>query len=356
MHWKTVTSMKGGGEVKTSAQSSSDARATFPQRIVVVGDVHGQFSALVHILLQAKLIKVDNTKPEAPLIDKLRWCGQDTDLLVQVGDVVDRGEEDLECLYLLQTLQSSAPRQVVRLVGNHELMILSGSTYSSAHPENSSKLRDIRKLLLEDLRQTKLCAAHSVGNLLFLHAGVTEPYLNQCDLTGAAPEAIATHINKELRTKLWSGSECLAKSSQSCVKNNYAEQYNKLSLIGSNGPFWVRTRCPQHGTCGDEWSEILPSHILQFVGHTNLTNEGIVNQDNKIIFTDMGLYRGTSRRIGYAEVIVQCDPDSSSPLSQACAVQRVQWMLPSDVETCLDKDEVDMSVVYGRLKEPTKSY
>lgn len=69
------------------------------RHIWVVGDIHGCFSLLM---------------------DKLRACRFDPwqDLLVSVGDVIDRGPESLRCLQLLRK------RWVAAVRGNHEQMAM----------------------------------------------------------------------------------------------------------------------------------------------------------------------------------------------------------------------------------------
>jgi hypothetical protein len=86
-------------------------------RIVAVGDLHGDFAAWRAIASAAGLIDV-----------KGRWAGGKS-VLVQTGDVVDRGPDSLKIVQDLMRLQREAPRaggRVVALVGNHEAMNLTG--------------------------------------------------------------------------------------------------------------------------------------------------------------------------------------------------------------------------------------
>jgi hypothetical protein len=93
------------------------ATASPLHRIVAVGDLHGDFSAWRDILRSASL--VDN---------KGHWSGGDT-ILVQTGDAVDRGPNSLEIIQDLMRLQKEAARahgQLIAMVGNHEVMNLTG--------------------------------------------------------------------------------------------------------------------------------------------------------------------------------------------------------------------------------------
>jgi Calcineurin-like phosphoesterase len=94
------------------------------QRIIAIGDVHGDLPDFVAILQQVGLMNESH-----------QWSGGAT-LLVQVGDMVDRGPKSRECLDLLMELERQAPQQngkVVPLLGNHEVMTMMGDLrYASA--------------------------------------------------------------------------------------------------------------------------------------------------------------------------------------------------------------------------------
>ena len=93
------------------------AQATQTQRIVAVGDLHGDFRAWMDIARAAGLIDSSG-----------RWIGGRT-FLVQLGDVTDRGPDSLKIIRSLQHLQKEAPRsggRVAVVLGNHEAMNLLG--------------------------------------------------------------------------------------------------------------------------------------------------------------------------------------------------------------------------------------
>ena len=90
------------------------------QRVVATGDAHGDFQTLKLRLMGARLIVDDG--------DEYSWVGGNT-VLVQLGDIVDRGKEELRCILLLCKLGRQAKKAggaVVVLWGNHELMNASG--------------------------------------------------------------------------------------------------------------------------------------------------------------------------------------------------------------------------------------
>ena len=71
-----------------------------PERMVVIGDLHGDLRALRRTLSIAGLVEEKEDVPAS-------WTGGST-VFVQVGDIFDRGEEDLEVEEYLQMLKVSA--------------------------------------------------------------------------------------------------------------------------------------------------------------------------------------------------------------------------------------------------------
>jgi len=93
------------------------AQAAEPQRIVAVGDLHGDHDAWRAIARASGIMDA-----------KGRWGGGKT-VLVQMGDIVDRGPQSLRIIRDLMSLQREARRkggQVYVLVGNHEAMMMTG--------------------------------------------------------------------------------------------------------------------------------------------------------------------------------------------------------------------------------------
>jgi len=93
------------------------AAAAQPNRIVAVGDLHGDFQAWQTIARAAGLIDSAG-----------HWAGGKA-TLVQLGDITDRQPDSLLIVRSLQQLQAEAPRaggRVVVVLGNHEAMNLLG--------------------------------------------------------------------------------------------------------------------------------------------------------------------------------------------------------------------------------------
>jgi len=82
-------------------------------RVVAIGDIHGDFNALIQALRLARVIDVQK-----------RWIGKNT-FLIQVGDLLDRGNDERQLIDFLSALKLSAKAfggNVFVLNGNHETM------------------------------------------------------------------------------------------------------------------------------------------------------------------------------------------------------------------------------------------
>ena len=109
--------------VQTRAASVCDITTT--GRVVAVGDVHGAFDNYVSILTEAQLIDA-----------RRRWIGGNA-LLIQLGDVVDRGPQSRQALDLIRRLEGEAAKAgggVLFLLGNHEFMRIGGD-FRDVHAE-----------------------------------------------------------------------------------------------------------------------------------------------------------------------------------------------------------------------------
>ena len=100
--------------------------AAAPQRIVAVGDLHGDYAAWRDIARAAGVIDARG-----------HWSGGKT-ILVQMGDITDRGPDSLKIVRSLQQLQKEAPRKggkAIVILGNHEAMNLIGDNRYTAPAE-----------------------------------------------------------------------------------------------------------------------------------------------------------------------------------------------------------------------------
>jgi hypothetical protein len=97
---------------------------TTPEEVVGLGDVHGTYDRLLHLLQVGGLIHADAHVPGG-----YAWSGGRR-TLVSVGDLIDKGPQSLEVLDLMMSLQKEARAaggEVIVTLGNHEAEFL-------AHP------------------------------------------------------------------------------------------------------------------------------------------------------------------------------------------------------------------------------
>jgi len=122
---------------------------TTTERIVAIGDVHGAYDPFVAILRAAGLVNARD-----------RWSGGRA-LLIQTGDVVDRGKDSRKVLELLRRLEREARGaggQVIALTGNHEFMRLAGD-WRYVSPGEYDAFRDGGSIELRDTVRARATAA-----------------------------------------------------------------------------------------------------------------------------------------------------------------------------------------------------
>ena len=141
-------------------------------RVLAIGDVHGMYE---------KLIK---------LMDKIRF-NPDEDLLIFLGDYIDRGPDPGRCLQYIFALQQQYPDVVVCLMGNHEVMMSSyfmqkrgnynnlivdyaGSWLDNGGLETLKQLDEMDADTREELLQwvMNLPVKYQYQDYFFCHAGV----------------------------------------------------------------------------------------------------------------------------------------------------------------------------------------
>ena len=162
-------------------------------RIVAVGDLHGDWLCLLRIL---ELSRMFTMIKDGDNVVECHWNGGLHDYLVVCGDCVDmkRGDDPVaevahaewRMLILLSQLCDESDGHVIRLVGNHEIMLLEGvETFRTANSIHNDQLRgdgDWRRLWLQtDGMYRKLvgsCGGYRavvrINRWIFCHGGV--PY------------------------------------------------------------------------------------------------------------------------------------------------------------------------------------
>ena len=299
-----------------------------PQRIVAVGDLHGDYAAWIDIARDAQLVNSVN-----------KWIGGRT-ILVQTGDIVDRGADSLKIIRHLQKLDGEAKRaggRVIVLMGNHEAMQVTGDLryvtpgeYAAFADRNSKARRDAAfdanaKAIIDFYRQrdpslspkairaewvttnplgkveyvaawspsgelgqwaANLPAAAKVGDSLFVHGGISANY-------ALVP---LVEINRRARAAMQAG-----------------DASNAAIINDQMGPLWYRglvTRAGEAPAAGRptleaELDGALLGHGVKrlVIGHTPEIKGIAILRGGKLIQIDTGISRYYGGKLGWLEII-----------------------------------------------------
>jgi hypothetical protein len=247
-------------------------------RIVIIGDIHGDIRRFKDILIDAKIINKN-----------IEWIAEPKNtIVIQMGDQVDSVNRDpsleewevlpdIEMLYftdLLNKIALSKGGRVISLIGNHELMNVIGnfSYVSQTSLNNNYKRQELFKpggTLSALLSQRPLVV--KIGKLLFCHAGLTLEHLN-----------ILSKYNKDISylNTIW----------KNFIKNNAIliedKEIFENIILDMDGMLW--TRDLNDGEDLIKFKEQLGC-IYMFVGHTVVERVKLIN--DFIWYTDTGISR-----------------------------------------------------------------
>ena len=298
-----------------------------PQRIVAVGDLHGDYSAWIDIARDAGLVDASNT-----------WIGGKT-VLVQTGDIVDRGADSLKIIRHLQKLDGEAKRaggRVIVLLGNHEAMQVTGdfryvtpgeyaafadrqsrarrdaafdanakaiiAFYHQRDPSLSPKAVQAEWITTNPLGKVEYVAAWSpsgelgrwaatlpavakVGDTLFVHGGISANF-------ALVPLA---EINRRARVALQAGDD----SEQAIINDQM-------------GPLWYRGLVTRAGdaaagrpTIQSELDGVLLGHQAKrlVIGHTPEIRGIAIRHGGKLVQIDTGISRYYGGKLGWLEIL-----------------------------------------------------
>lgn len=248
-------------------------------RIVIIGDIHGDIRRFKDILIDAKIINKN-----------IEWIAEPKNtIVVQMGDQVDSINRDpsleewevlpdVEMIYftnLLHKIALSKGGRVISLIGNHELMNSIGNySYVSSKSLNEDvrKRHDLFKpsgALSAILSQRPIVV--KIGKLLFCHAGLTMEHLNVLTKHGKD----ISYINS-----IW----------KNFIKNGAVLVEDKeifdTVILGNEGILWTRDL----NDTGDvaKMLDSIGCHYM-FVGHTVVDRVKIINE--RVWYTDTGISR-----------------------------------------------------------------
>jgi hypothetical protein len=280
------------------------------QRIVAIGDIHGDYDRFVTLLRTAKLVDANNA-----------WQGGATHLVI-VGDFIDRGPASRKVMDLLIELgpqAQSAGGRVHALLGNHEAMNIYGDLrYVSSADFSSFRTADSKRLIDDFMNQTlsdlkangtppqneaefreKFKDSHPLGwverRLAFLPNGKYGKWLLQLDVMirindflfvhgGISPKYVAA-TRKEVNDRIWEELSDFSRLPQGLA-------------MDADGPLWYRglAQLPENDKdLAAHIDRVLETqearHIV--IGHTTVPVI-LPRFGGKVIMVDIGLPASTA--------------------------------------------------------------
>lgn len=274
-----------------------------PEKLIAFSDIEGEFEPLRMLLQKNKVID-----------EQYNWIfGKGH--VVFVGDMFDRGEQVTECLWLMYSLEEKAKAAggyIHFILGNHEIMNLSGD-HKYVRPKYREITQMIGRSLVEIYGQNSELGkwlrskniVEKVGDILFMHAGISKQ-INDLNLSVnqlnelARPwydKADSTNIVGDTRLRLLFD----RKLSPFWYRDYFLESQGKVS-VGSN------VLMVSYKTTENVIDEVLSHYEVNKIvtGHTQF--EGVkdndrgkyltVHYDGKVVNLD------TRHKYGYSEALL----------------------------------------------------
>lgn len=269
---------EGSVQLSGEATAMEGVSSSSTGRIVVIGDIHGTREGLHEILVQSNLVDVD----DVDCTWSLRAANRET-ILVQMGDLVDRGAEALEAMQCLDRLYSSMKSQgadadgsnMIRIIGNHEVWWLEGRFHmrNKAADTKANVLAMVR-MMKDQVARGEMVGAYTIAvngvDLLFVHAGYRASYLAHLEDSGvpnarSAAQEVVRRLNEELPRVV---SRCMGEAL--CDFDDDPELFQAGPERGGNhlgGPLWTDFRVLED----DDRRNGAAAHSnawIQIVGHS----------------------------------------------------------------------------------------
>jgi len=308
-----------------------------PARIVAVGDIHGDNDAWLAVARAAGLIDA-----------KGRWAGGKT-VLVQLGDVVDRGPDSLKTIRHLMKLQREAARKggrVIVLVGNHEAMNMIGDL-RYVHPGEYKAFTDrdsgARRDRVYEANRTAIEAAYRARDPTMSPAAIRDAWMTTTPL-GMLEHQAAWRPDGEIGKWIMSNPAVVKLGDTLFVHGGISSAYAGLSVEDINrrvasalksvdaaptaiindpaGPLWYRGLISRNA--GDEAMQapipqgmtaplsidqeidlVLKSYGVKriVVGHTPSLSGIVVASNNRLWRADSAISRAYGGMPAYLEIV-----------------------------------------------------
>ncbi|PHJ23039.1 ser thr phosphatase family protein [Cystoisospora suis] len=249
-------------------------------RIVAIGDLHGDLGNTVLLLYGAGVVD-----------DEGNWVGGDT-LLIQTGDIVDRGPDGKRLYDFFVRLKRQAEGvggRVIQLLGNHDVMNICGD-FRYAHPTETKEFGGPggrRSQFMDNGEYGQLLrtfpASVKVNGIIFSHAGIPSEY------AGMGLRRLTEQLHKELKD------DCKLHNARFYGEMVGGGAHSELFVAGSHGPLWTRVFSIGQMAVICKEVEITLSKLgaeKLVVGHT-VQESGSIGAwcDGKLLLIDTGISR-----------------------------------------------------------------
>src|SRR5688572_11549195 len=260
-------------------QKLSDEKSEYKgiKKMLVISDIEGNFEALRKLLQGNKVID-----------ENFNWT-YGKGHLVLTGDFVDRGNMVTEVLWLIYSLEEKAKAAegyVHFILGNHEIMNMSGELdyVHGLYIEHAALMnRHYMHLFGPDSEIGRWLATKNIveriGNILFTHGGISS-YVNFLQLP-------VKEIN-DLSRRYYTDSTF-----------KYPDKQVEL-LFSDAGPFWYRGYYKgQPKAMMSQIDSTLDFYNVRYIstGHTMMANQIFTMFDGKVINTDVHHAGGNSEAL-----------------------------------------------------------
>lgn len=259
---------------------NEDCLTEFPKcdRILAIGDVHGDIERLMDCLYAAKIIDTNGVWTADPKNTMVVQLGDQVDSHTRVVDGIDwERVPDYEVIYFMDKLDRQARLhggRVISLLGNHEIMNTLGD-FSYVSAKSMDPLRHARFRPGGSIAQimARRCVIVKIGSVLFVHGGILPNHISM--LEGNIHTANVL-IRKYLRGHPMSDEE------RETLHN---------AIIGESGILWTRVYTT-HGDIATTIDQVLRETGCSMIctGH-NTVDQITPLYGGKLWFLDAGLSR-----------------------------------------------------------------
>lgn len=259
--------------LEPDGHAPSPASWSMPDRLLAISDLEGNHDTLLEFL-----------RANGVIDERDAWAWGKGHLVLD-GDIVDRGDQVTEILWLMHRLQREAEAaggRVHYVLGNHETMVLAGDL-RYIHPKyrvTSERMgRTYEALFGPDTELGRWLRSHNavirIGDFLFVHAG----YSPELDTLGLDLDEINRRIRDTIGPPAWPA----------------RDQLGPHLIWHQQGPMWYRGHFDAHaaqwgGKPTDEQLDAIlerngAKHIV--IGHTVVEDIGWLDAKKRVLGIDV---------------------------------------------------------------------